>query len=200
MSSSAALAHPEPWTVAEWLELNEQGDGNRYELLEGGLLVSPSPSYEHQYAADSILVALRAAAPADLRVVSAVAVELQAGETGMIPDVVVVRHKTGRRLTPLPVSAVVLAVEVVSPSTRRKDRQVKPAEYAAAGIPAYWRLETANFRGLGSDRLPVLFVYALDGDEYRLTHRIAAGTPAKLDVPFSLEVDPAHWAEPEVGD
>ena len=118
----------------------------------------------------------------------------------MIPDVVVVRHATGRRSTPLPVSDVLLVVEVVSPSTRRKDRQIKPAEYAAAGVPAYWRVEMTNFSGLGSDRLPVLFVYALDGDEYRLTHRVAAGTSAKLDVPFHLGVDPADWAESAVGD
>ncbi|MDG4796646.1 Uma2 family endonuclease [Micromonospora sp. WMMD1082] len=36
---------------------------------------------------------------------------------------------------------VVLAVEVVSPGTRRVDRFAKPGEYAAAGIPFYWRIE-----------------------------------------------------------
>jgi Uma2 family endonuclease len=36
---------------------------------------------------------------------------------------------------------VVLAVEVVSPGTRRVDRFAKPGEYAAAGIRYYWRIE-----------------------------------------------------------
>ncbi|MGK5518006.1 Uma2 family endonuclease [Micromonospora sp. URMC 107] len=36
---------------------------------------------------------------------------------------------------------VILAVEVVSPGTRRTDRFAKPGEYAAAGIPFYWRIE-----------------------------------------------------------
>jgi Uma2 family endonuclease len=36
---------------------------------------------------------------------------------------------------------VALVVEVVSPGTRRRDRLEKPAEYAAAGIPHYWRIE-----------------------------------------------------------
>ncbi len=36
---------------------------------------------------------------------------------------------------------VVLAIEVVSPSTKTTDRFAKPGEYAAAGIPCYWRIE-----------------------------------------------------------
>lgn len=36
---------------------------------------------------------------------------------------------------------VILAVEVVSPGTRRTDRFLKPREYAAAEIPFYWRVE-----------------------------------------------------------
>jgi Uma2 family endonuclease len=36
---------------------------------------------------------------------------------------------------------VPLVVEIVSPGTRRRDRLEKPAEYAAAGIPHYWRIE-----------------------------------------------------------
>ncbi|MFE9183460.1 Uma2 family endonuclease [Micromonospora haikouensis] len=54
---------------------------------------------------------------------------------------------------------VVLAVEVASPGTRRIDRFAKPAEYAAAGIPFYWRIEQD----------PV-HVYA-----YRLSDRLSLG-------------------------
>jgi Uma2 family endonuclease len=36
---------------------------------------------------------------------------------------------------------VVLAVELVSPGTRRVDRFAKPGEYAAAGIRYNWRIE-----------------------------------------------------------
>ena len=32
-------------------------------------------------------------------------------------------------------------MEIVSPGTRRFDRFAKPGEYAAAGIPFYWRIE-----------------------------------------------------------
>ncbi|PYC61169.1 Uma2 family endonuclease, partial [Micromonospora arborensis] len=36
---------------------------------------------------------------------------------------------------------VMLAVEVVSPGTRRRDRLEKPGHYADAGIPPYWRVQ-----------------------------------------------------------
>lgn len=36
---------------------------------------------------------------------------------------------------------VTLAVEVVSPGSESQDRREKPAEYASAGIPHYWRVE-----------------------------------------------------------
>ncbi|CNF45053.1 Uncharacterized protein conserved in cyanobacteria [Mycobacterium tuberculosis] len=35
-----------------------------------------------------------------------------------------------------------LVVEVVSPSTKRKDRRIQPALYAEAQIRHYWRVET----------------------------------------------------------
>jgi Uma2 family endonuclease len=57
---------------------------------------------------------------------------------------------------------VLLAVEVMSPTSVRTDRLAKPAQYAQAGIPSFWRLEL--------DPL-VLVVHALDGDVYRETGR-----------------------------
>jgi Uma2 family endonuclease len=34
-----------------------------------------------------------------------------------------------------------LVVEVVSPESERRDRVIKPEEYAAAGIPEFWLVE-----------------------------------------------------------
>ena len=38
-------------------------------------------------------------------------------------------------------SQINLVIEVVSDDTRRRDRLEKPAEYAAAGIAHFWRVE-----------------------------------------------------------
>jgi Uma2 family endonuclease len=46
-----------PWTVADLEELPD--DGNRYEVVDGQLLVTPSPSLRHQHAAFELAVLLR---------------------------------------------------------------------------------------------------------------------------------------------
>ena len=57
------------------------------------------------------------------------------------------------------VEQVVLAVEIVSAGTMRRDRLEKPAEYAAAGVRHYWRIE--------QDPVHV-FAYDLVDGAYRL--------------------------------
>ncbi|MFI5621619.1 Uma2 family endonuclease [Streptomyces sp. NPDC051567] len=55
------------------------------------------------------------------------------------PDIAVIDSDAAASLT---VDAhVLIVVEIASPSTRVTDRKMKPALYAAAGIPYYWRLE-----------------------------------------------------------
>ncbi|WP_424643740.1 Uma2 family endonuclease [Embleya sp. AB8] len=177
----------------EWIALNEDApDGNRYELVDGSVLVSPAPSMHHQFAGDELRALLRAAPPPELIAVTASGIPL-GDRTGLIPDVLVVDRAAFADGAKMPDPALVhLVVEIVSPSTTTTDRTLKPAKYAAAGIPHFWRLETARFRGLGIDRLPVLFTYALDADaEYQLTRRLAAGTTAKIEDPFPVTLDPA---------
>jgi Uma2 family endonuclease len=50
-------------------------------------------------------------------------------------------HRAG---TPYPAGPehVGLLVEIVSPSSRKTDRFMKPGEYAEAGVPLFWRVET----------------------------------------------------------
>lgn len=187
--STGPLERHWPWTVEDWLELNARSAGPRYELLDGGLLVTPPPAWSHRWAGDELRAVLRSALPADLRIATAVGVVLRPGESALIPDLVVARRAEAYRAE-VPAGEVVLVVEIVSPSTRSADRRVKPAEYAAAGIPHFWRVELSAFRDQGSDRLPVLFTYALDGREYRLTHRVGAGARAVVTEPFPVEFDP----------
>jgi Uma2 family endonuclease len=80
---------------------------------------------------------------------------------------------------------VVIAVEVVSPGTKRRDRLEKPAEYAAAGIPFYWRIE--------QDPVHV-FAYELGADgTYRLvadsTEELVVEKPFEIRLPIS-EITP----------
>jgi Uma2 family endonuclease len=59
---------------------------------------------------------------------------------GRTPDIGVFREEPDERAYH-PASDYLVAVEIVSPSTAQTDYEVKPALYAAAGIPAYWLVD-----------------------------------------------------------
>lgn len=105
----------------------------RAEWVDGEAVMAPSPSYRHQQVSRRIANLLESALPG-LFVVEAVTVLLPHGRE-RIPDVVVLdaepeeAHVTA---TPL------IAVEVLSASTRSEDTVRKSTEYLAAGIGQYW--------------------------------------------------------------
>ena len=111
-------------------------DGHRYELLDGVLIVTPAPSLRHQDAALSLAVRLREACPPELKVLMAPFDVTLADDTVLQPDVLVFDRKlvTARDLPAAPL----LAIEVLSPSTRRFDLHLKRSRYEAAGTAAYW--------------------------------------------------------------
>ncbi|MEV4657504.1 Uma2 family endonuclease [Micromonospora sp. NPDC049301] len=150
MSAEAIPTPPGPWcpdpmrqqradyTVEDLLNLPD--DAPRVELVDGVIQVTPSPTLGHQDI--SLLLAhwLLQHAPGDLRVAQAVGVGLSFN-TSRQPDVLLRRAEVPSDRSMLRPADVVLAVEIVSPGTRRIDRFAKPGEYAAAGIPFYWRIE-----------------------------------------------------------
>jgi len=104
-------------------------DGHRYELIDGVLIVSPGPDLPHQDVVGNLHLLLRAACPPELKVVLAPFDVVLAEDTVLEPDLLVAprSHFTRRELSGAPL----LAVEVLSPSTRRFDRY--PALPPAAG-------------------------------------------------------------------
>jgi Uma2 family endonuclease len=183
---SVAIDHAGPWTVADVLALPDDGTHTRHELIDGMLIVSPAPGYPHQRASRRLATLLEQAAQAAgvaVEVFEAVNVETPAGL--VIPDVAVVQAEAARRaeLT-LPASAMVAVIEIVSPSTRRFDRLVKPGVYAEAGIPAYWRVEL--------EPTVTLSVFALRRGKYTETTVVHAGEPAAVSVPYAIKIDLAH--------
>ncbi|MDQ2790238.1 MAG: Uma2 family endonuclease [Pseudonocardiales bacterium] len=133
-------------TVAEYAELGETESGYT-ELLEGRLLMSPSPVPDHNFAAAELLVQLRPQLPDHLEVILDVDVDLQLVEPDQPgfsrrPDLMIVaqgarqrvRHEGGM----IRAAEVLVVVEIVSPGSRRTDHVAKRSEYADAGIPHYW--------------------------------------------------------------
>lgn len=155
MSAPVDLART--WTLADLETLPD--DGLRYELVDGNLVVTP-PTQRHQWLADALATQLRTEAVDGWRVVTELRLPLE--EDLRIPDVVVHRwplqQPTEDRANPLGPRDIGLLVEVVSPRTRKTDRFTKPAEYAAAGVPLFWRLET--------EPVLVLHPFVLDAGAY----------------------------------
>jgi Uma2 family endonuclease len=140
---TAALSDKPPtegWTTDDLDALPE--DGLRRELLDGVLLVSPSPTDIHQIIAARLMVALEQSCPPDLQVTQSVEVRISPRRS-FIPDVLVATDEAARRRARhYAPHEVILVIEIVSPTSQSMDRITKPALYAAAGIPYYWRIET----------------------------------------------------------
>ena len=185
--SVALTEHTGPWTADDVEALPDAGDHARFEVYEGGVLVvRPAPGVGHQrasYRLHQALAEAAIAAGADAEVLEAVNVALPGGKL-LVPDVVVVAggavSETAARI---PCEAVLAVVEVVSPSTVSIDRAVKPALYAGAGIPVYWRVELPG--------TPKIVAFSLSRGRYVTRTTLVAGTPGRIARPFAIGLDPA---------
>ena len=152
------------WTVDQVRALPD--DGNRYEVIDGELLVTPAPSWLHQQAAMEFLFLVRPyahrcaldcyIAPAEVAFSPRRSVE---------PDLFVVPRMDGRRATHFEeVQRLVLAVEVISPSSARADRYRKRHLYQSEDVPEYWIVDPdARFveRWRPGDDAPEILVESL---------------------------------------
>jgi Uma2 family endonuclease len=116
-------------------------DGNRYEVLDGALLVTPQARFGHQEIATRLLVSLRAFCDAHRIGVVLGPGAVPHGKSELQPDVQVIlgRIALGSNWIDLPTPALV--VEVLSESTRRRDLGIKRDAYLAWGIPEYWAVD-----------------------------------------------------------
>jgi Uma2 family endonuclease len=133
------MPHTGHFTAADLATMPD--DGQRYEVIDGELLVTPAPGGGHQLVVHALFRALDdylrrhgnrdlMMAPADISFGTATVVQ---------PDLFVGELATFRRtLRWADVRALYLAIEVLSPSTAPVDRGVKRALYQRQGVPQYW--------------------------------------------------------------
>jgi len=148
-----------PYTYNDLLQTPD--DGNRYEIIDGVLLVAPAPNLDHQ---DISLALTRIVdayvrrhrlgrmyyAPVDVRLSPHDIVE---------PDLLFIRRDRldiidSRKYVMGPPD---LPVEIISPTSRKIDQERKFALYARSGVPEYWLLDGVNRS---------LRMFRLDGDRY----------------------------------
>ena len=164
-------------------------DEERWELIDGVAYdMSPAPSTKHQKVFGVLFteffVYLRGktcevfSAPFDV-----ILPEYDENEedcrTVVQPDILVVCDKTkidSKRCKGAPD----LAIEILSPSTTKKDMTVKFALYERVGVKEYWIVHPLD---------KTVLVYKLDGNKYARAEMYSAEEKIKVGIFEDLEID-----------
>ncbi len=172
----------DPWTVA--MVRAFPSDGNRYEVIDGELVVTPSPTWDHQGVVAELLLRLRPwTERCGVGVTHLSPADLELEPDGLVqPDLFVVpSNADGTKPREWhEVTRLVLAVEVLSPSSARDDRTRKRMLFARVGVPEYWIVNPVDRvieRWRPADALPELCNRTL------VWLPLGATEPLELDVP-----------------
>ena len=131
------------WTVEMLNALPD--DGQRYEVIDGELFVTPAPSIVHQVAVYELAFLLRSYVKnVGLTLLAAPVAVTFSKRREVQPDLLVMpRLPNGRRASWFgDVGVLLLSVEVLSPSSSRTDRREKRWLYQQESVPEYWIVDT----------------------------------------------------------
>lgn len=188
---------PEGWFAED---LDALPDAPRHtELWDGALVFMRSPQRAgHVRVVNALEAALISQAPDSFDAIREMSVRLDP-RTRPEPDLIVTTEPIAMDRTFFEAREVALVVEVVSPESAHRDRSLKPARYALAGIPSFWRVEEDAHGGVH------VHVHELDpaGASY-----VAVDTfrgQLTVEVPFAIDIDlddltwagnrPSRWME-----
>jgi Uma2 family endonuclease len=181
----AMPARSRHWTLSEVRALirDNPRETPRYELVDGELLVTPGAGFVHQRLVVKLIAALHlylSRYPIGVVMTSPSDVELEE-ESLVQPDVYVLPMDEAGRLRGAPAdpaAQLLLAVEVLSPSTARYDRVAKRALYQRRA-PEYWIVDN-------DARIIERWTPASDRPEIVTTS--LAWAPEAAAAPFELDV------------
>jgi Uma2 family endonuclease len=167
------------WTWDDLQAIPDQAH-HHYQLIEGQILMSPSPNLRHQMCVGRLFVILYNAAPTGFDVVPAPFDFVPEPGTALQPDLLVIRRGTtedNRTVAP-----PVLAVEVLSPSSRTTDEVTKRALYERFGVAHYWIVDPAA---------PAVRALRRDASgHYGDALEIAGSAKFAVDEPFAVRFSP----------
>jgi Uma2 family endonuclease len=126
------------YTYKDYLAID---DGNRYEVIEGELVLTPSPGFIHQHVSSKIENAIRVFVEQNKLglVISAPFDVVLAENVVLQPDVLFISRERYHLITANCLKgAPDLVVEVMSPASGRHDRVKKNRLYRKYGVHEYW--------------------------------------------------------------
>lgn len=158
-------------------------DGRRHELLDGAILVTPSPGFDHQDVVGAVFVELRQAiAGQDLVALTGPFDVVLSEFTVLVPDILVAPRSqfTAKDLPGAPL----LAVEVRSRSTAAVDAVIKRGLYERAGVQSYWLIDPAG---------PSIVVLELVDGRYQEVATVSGDESVEVTTPVALRLTPSQW-------
>ncbi|MER5422505.1 Uma2 family endonuclease [Streptosporangium roseum] len=177
------------WAADDLDRLPEEGPNGELdffkhvELVDGALIFMSPQKRFHDVVIRRLASSFEAQAPERLAVATQMDVTLGVRQRPC-PDVLLIDatldHDHDR--TSYTPEEVHLVVEVVSPESKLRDREVKPPRYAAAGIAHFWRIEEEGGK-------PVVYVYELDPATRAYVPTGIHHGRLSLEVPFPFEID-----------
>jgi len=173
MSVMTTVSLGAPFTRADLDALPD--DGRRHELIDGVLVMTPAPSPRHQLVQLELIKRLLPAIPAGQRLLAAPLDVVLGPATVLQPDLLIAARSalTDRDLPVAPL----LAIEVLSPSTRHFDLGIKRALYESAGCAAYWVLDPDE---------PSITVWELRDGQYAEVARAVGSESLRLHTPVEV--------------
>ena len=159
---------------------NTRDDGCRYEVIEGRIIVTPSPIGRHQSGIGQLFLLLGHNCPDGFRVMIAPYDWRTSEGDSLQPDLMVIREEDynpdGFQLaTPL------LVVEVLSPSTRIYDQGDKRRAYELLGVNGYWIVDPAA---------PSIIALQLRGEAYVEIGRVSGSETFEAGYPYPVAITP----------
>ncbi len=182
---------PKPWikfTVKDYMSMP---DGKRYQLLDGEMILAPSPNTRHQRILIRLISALEdyvAANRAGEVFLAPCDVVLSDHDVAQ-PDILFVSNSRSSIVTEANIQgAPDLVVEILSPGTATYDRGYKQALYSRHGVREYWLVdpdaETVEVLAEGAE---ALLLHATLRRGETLTSPILAGLAIDLEQVFARE-------------
>ena len=179
---------PEPDPVQDLLDLRNEIDTghHRAEVIEGQLVVSPIPVFWHEKVCRWLERSFDGVCETNDWFADR-AGEIELPPTGDLiePDLMILRDpNTIPDLESLrPLDRVLLAAEVISASSVRADRRVKPRVCALAGIPFYLLVDRFT-------KPVTISLHSGPGpDGYTKVNTVTAGEKLPIPAPFDLTLD-----------
>jgi Uma2 family endonuclease len=162
--------------------------GSRVELIDGELVVSPTGSVSHSGVVSALIFQLvDRAREHDWVMHTFLTAHIPSTRERLIPDLMIApKDSPPFGECELLAPGVLLAAEVVSPSSRRRDREVKPRAYAQGRVPLYLLIDRF-------DKPPAVTLFSQPGaGGYGQREVATAGQPLRLPKPFGIALDTAR--------